>query len=177
MSNSQNWERWLSCLDRTNITVTAITAIAILLTRSAGVAYVGAGAVACSLSVKVLKRGIQQPRPLLGKKKSYGMPSTHSGSAGFFLAYVPLACLYLPLHPSVPGGAVARVLVPVVVVPWATLIVLSRVWLGHHTWAQVTVGCAYGIVFAGMWFMLWTRGLDEYGRTAEDLADSIFGWR
>ncbi|KAJ7709923.1 hypothetical protein B0H17DRAFT_244735 [Mycena rosella] len=177
---STSWERpwWLSFLDRTNFTVTALTAAAILFTRSACVAYLGAGALACSLSVKVLKRGIRQPRPALRQtKKTYGMPSTHAASISFYATFIPLACIYLPLHPSVPAGAMARVLVPAVTIPWAVLIVLSRVWLGHHNWAQVAVGCAYGVGFAGVWFALWTRGLDEYGRMAEELVESFVGRR
>ncbi|KAJ7172491.1 hypothetical protein C8R46DRAFT_1086142 [Mycena filopes] len=176
-SHPDTWERpwWLSFLDRTNLTVTGLTAIAILLTRSAGVAYFGAGAVACTLAVKVLKPAIRQPRPALGKKKTYGMPSTHSASVGFFATYVPLACVYLPLHSSVPGGAAARLLVPAVVLPWAAMIALSRVWLGHHTWTQVAVGCAFGAAFAGMWFTLWTRGLDEHGLVVEEFADWVLG--
>ncbi|KAJ7685174.1 hypothetical protein DFH06DRAFT_1157697 [Mycena polygramma] len=180
MSSDNAWKRpwWLSFLDRTNLTVTSLTAFAILLTRSAGVAYVGAGALACSISVQVLKRGIRQPRPALGKKKTYGMPSTHSSTIAFYAAFVQLACIYLPLHPSVPAGETARVLVPIVVLPWAALIAMSRVWLGHHTWAQVAVGCAYGVAFAGLWFTLWTRaGLNEHGRMVEELLDSLLGWR
>ncbi|KAJ7109360.1 hypothetical protein C8R44DRAFT_884405 [Mycena epipterygia] len=179
-SNSETWQRpwWLSFLDRTNLTVTALTASAILLTRSAGVAYFGAGALMCSLSVKVLKRGIRQPRPALrNKKKTYGMPSTHSATIAYYATFVGLACVYLPLHPSLPAGAMARVLVPIVVLPWATLIALSRLWLGYHTWPQVAVGCAYGVVFAGVWFLVWTQGLNEHGRTAEELFEAFLGWR
>jgi dolichyldiphosphatase len=105
------------------------------------------------------------------------MPSTHSASIAYYATFVPLACIYLPLHPSVPAGAMARVLVPAVVLPWAALIALSRVWLGHHTWPQVAVGLAYGVVFAGIWFSLWTRGLSEYGRMAEEMFESFVGWR
>jgi len=177
-SNSTEWQRpwWLSFLDRTNFTVAGLTAFAILLTRSAGTAYFAAGALACSLSVKVLKHGIRQPRPALGKKKTYGMPSTHSATITYYATFVPLACIYLPLHPSVPAGEMARVLVPLIVVPWAALIAMSRVWLRHHTWAQVAVGCAYGVAFASVWFALWTRvGLNEHGPMAEELVHTFFG--
>ncbi|KAJ7097942.1 hypothetical protein B0H15DRAFT_879140 [Mycena belliarum] len=163
---------WLAFLDRTNFTVAALTASAILFTRSAGVVYFSTGALACSVSVQILKRGIQQPRPALRQtKKTYGMPSTHSSSVAYYATFVPLACIYLPMHSSLPP--IARVLVPVIVVPWAALIALSRVWLGHHTWPQVAVGCAYGIIFAGVWFLLWARGLSEYGVVAEGLFQSF----
>ncbi|KAF7338311.1 hypothetical protein MVEN_02056500 [Mycena venus] len=162
---------------QTNIVVTGLTAISILTTRSAGVAYFGAGALACSLSVKfVLKRIIRQPRPV-GKKKTYGMPSTHSASIAYYATFVPLACLYLPLHPSVPGGETARVVAPIIVLPLAVMIAISRVALGHHTWTQVVAGCAFGVAWACLCFTVWTRGLNEYGRTVEQYSDELFGWR
>ncbi|KAJ7155982.1 hypothetical protein C8R43DRAFT_884150 [Mycena crocata] len=176
-SDSTTWKRpwWLSFLDRTNLTVTVLTASAILLTQgSPGVVYFGAGALSCSISVQILKRAIRQPRPAFRqKKKTYGMPSTHSATIAYYATFVPLACVYLPLHPSLFPGA--RVLTPLVVLPWAALIALSRVWLGHHTWPQVAVGCAYGVAFAGVWFSLWTRGLNEHGRMAEEFVKSYLG--
>jgi len=176
-SNSNAWRPWwLPLFERTNITVIALTAISILWTRSAGVAYCGAGAVACSLTVKYgLKRILRQPRPVLGKKKTYGMPSTHSASIAYFATFVPLACLYLPLHPSVPGGEGARVVAPIIVLPFATMIAMSRVWLGHHTWTQVAAGCAYGVAWACLCFTLWTRGLNEYGPTVEQYFGGFLG--
>ncbi|KAJ6630787.1 hypothetical protein B0H10DRAFT_1983026 [Mycena sp. CBHHK59/15] len=175
-SDSSSWQRpwWLSFLDRTNLTVTALTASAILLTRSAGVLYFGAGAVLCSFSVRFLKKAIRQPRPagVRQTKKTYGMPSTHSATIAYYTTFVPLACMYLPVHPSLPTGWVSRVLPPIVVMPWASLIASSRVWLGHHTWIQVAAGCAYGVVFACIWFSLRTHGLNEHGRTVEELFNS-----
>jgi dolichyldiphosphatase len=67
----------------------------------------------------------------------------------------------------------SRILVPIIVLPWAALIALSRIWLGHHTWPQVAVGCAYGVGFACIWFALWTQGLNELGRTAEELVEAF----
>ncbi|KAJ7774642.1 PAP2-domain-containing protein [Mycena maculata] len=165
----------LSFLDRTHFTVTALTATAILITRSAAVLYFGAGALACSLSVKLLKHGIRQPRPASQKqKKTYGMPSTHSATISYYATFLALACVYLPLHPSLPASTLVRALVPVVVLPCATLIALSRIWLGHHTWPQVAVGCTYGVGFAGVWFTLWVNWLQEHGRTAEGIFNSFF---
>ena len=57
-----------------NIIVTLFTGSFVLYTQSAAAAYFSAGAVLCSLSVKVVKRIIRQPRPLhpSSRKKSYG---------------------------------------------------------------------------------------------------------
>ena len=65
-----------SILERqTNAIVTALTAVFMLYTRSAGVAFFITGAVLCSLIVKTLKRCFRQPRPVVvngRKKKTYG---------------------------------------------------------------------------------------------------------
>lgn len=143
----------------------------------------------CTLTVKLLKVVIRQPRPLgpnqVSQKSTYGcgyvvfitiqqtsnsnirMPSTHSASISFFAAYIPLSCLYLPSHHSLPPGPGFRVLSLVTVLPWGALIVMSRVWLGHHTWPQVAVGVSYGVAFAWIWFKLWCGGLNEYGNEIE----------
>ncbi|KAI0827372.1 hypothetical protein BC628DRAFT_1318522 [Trametes gibbosa] len=157
-----------------NAIVSTLTALALLYTRSAGVAHFTAGAVLCSLTVKILKRCVRQPRPVVvdgRRKKTYGMPSTHSAVITFFAAYIVLACTYLPIHPSLPASSpsITRVLPPLFVVPLASTIAVSRIWLRHHTWPQVAAGVAYGLVFAPVWFRLWTCGLNEYGAMAEDM--------
>ena len=48
----------------------------------------------------------------------------------------------------------------------------SRVWLGHHTWPQVLVGCSYGIMWASFWFEVWVHGMNEYGALMETLMNS-----
>ncbi|KAI0657504.1 PAP2-domain-containing protein [Cubamyces menziesii] len=175
-SESMPW--WLYALDKTNAIVTTLTACVLLYTRAAGVAYFTAGAVLCSITVKILKRCLRQPRPDVTvvvngrrkKKKTYGMPSTHSAVITYFATYISLACAYLPVHPSFPASPMlSRVLPPLLVVPLAITIAASRIWLGHHTWPQVAVGVTYGLLFVPVWFKLWTGGLNEYGRACEDM--------
>ncbi|KAF9451042.1 PAP2-domain-containing protein [Macrolepiota fuliginosa MF-IS2] len=181
---SHNFTRLaLSFLDKTNGIVTSLTATFLLYTRSSGVAYFVAGASTCSLTVKLIKRAIQQPRPppmLAGRKTkaSYGMPSTHSATITFFTAYILLACLYLPTHKTLPlNPFVTRLMPPLVTIPWAVAIIMSRVWLGYHTWAQVAAGSAYGGALAMVWFTLWTgSGLNEAGQEVERIVWTSFGW-
>ncbi|EJD03646.1 uncharacterized protein FOMMEDRAFT_19035 [Fomitiporia mediterranea MF3/22] len=175
-NNDSVIRRWV--FEETNLIVTSLTACCVLYTRSAGVAYFAAGAVCCSLSVKVIKRFIRQPRPLhpTSKKKTYGMPSTHSATISHFGVYIPLACFYLPLHPSFPQSQYTRIIPPFIVIPWAIGIIRSRIWLGHHTWQQCAVGCLYGISFSLVWFALWVNGVNKYGRIVEEEVNRLIPW-
>jgi len=158
-------------LEHTNVIVSSLTACTLLYTRSAGVAYFILGAVVCSRTVKLLKRCFRQPRPSNPspgrQKKSYGMPSTHSAVIAYYAAYSALACIYLPLHRSLPDSQLTRIIPPLIVLPWAAAIAVSRTWLGHHTWPQVAVGCTYGFIFTPVWFHLWTHGWNEHGNLLE----------
>ena len=90
--------------------------------------------------------------------RSCSMPSTHSASITFLATYILLASLHLPVHPLFPANIR---LVPFIVVPYASGVVWSRVWLGHHSWPQVLAGGSYGIVFATVWFEIWRSGLND----------------
>ncbi|KAI0937267.1 hypothetical protein AcW1_001290 [Taiwanofungus camphoratus] len=162
---------WMRFLDRTNAIVISLTAGFILYTRSAGVAYFTVGAVVSSVTVKIVKRFVRQPRPVQTasgrRKKTYGMPSTHSAVITYFAAYITLACAFLPIHRSLPSGTITRLLPPLIVLPWASIIAISRIWLGHHTYPQVVAGVAYGLLFTPIWFTIWIRGGNEYGRMLE----------
>ncbi|KAH7926337.1 PAP2-domain-containing protein [Leucogyrophana mollusca] len=174
-SHNEQLPLWLKFLDETSKVVTSLTAVVLLYTRSAGVAYFGAGALSCACSAKLVKRAIRQERPVYNSKGkiTYGMPSTHASACTFYAVYVPLACLYLPRHPTLDSGVVV-VLAPLLVVPWTSMIVMSRVWLGHHTWSQVLAGTAYGIFFAAVWFRIW---LDDFGgvRTLAHTVEEVLG--
>ncbi|KIL69735.1 hypothetical protein M378DRAFT_69116, partial [Amanita muscaria Koide BX008] len=148
----------------------------IIATRSAAAAYTSAGALVCVGTAKIVKRVLRQPRPQViegaRQKRSYGMPSTHSTAMSFFATFIVLACIRLPIHPSLPSSTMMRILPPVIAVPSAALVVMSRVWLGHHTRRQVVAGASYGVAFASVWFTLWTSGLNEYGREVEKIVES-----
>ena len=103
------------------------------------------------------------------------MPSTHSATITFYGTYITMACAWLPLHYSLPESSLLRPLMTLVAVPWAFIVPGSRMWLGHHTIAQVVVGCAYGFAFACMWFLLWTHGLSALGEIVEDHVRAYIG--
>ena len=101
------------------------------------------------------------------------MPSTHASGCTFFAVSVFLGSLYLPLHSSFHPSVVFA---PLVVVPWTGMIVLSRVWLGYHTWPQVAGGVGFGVCFASLWFKMWAEdigGIGTLGREMEMLVNSF----
>ncbi|OAX44660.1 PAP2-domain-containing protein [Rhizopogon vinicolor AM-OR11-026] len=166
---------WLKFLDETSKVVTTLTAVVILYTRSAGVAYFVTGAVLCSGLAKVVKRAIRQERPpqQSGRKVTYGMPSSHACTCTFFATYITFACLQLPVHPALPRSAI---LAPVVVLPWTFMIVMSRVQLGHHTWPQVAAGSALGACCASFWFKLWMDDASGVRTTTWAVEAMIESW-
>lgn len=95
------------------------------------------------------------------------MPSTHSAVITYYAAYTVVASLFLPIHHSLPDESITRTVIPLVVVPWAAAIAISRTWLGHHTWRQVGAGCLHGLVFTYMWFNIWVRGANKHGQIFE----------
>ncbi|KAI5899649.1 PAP2-domain-containing protein [Schizophyllum commune H4-8] len=172
------WKRiGLRFLDRADAVSFLGSCAAILYTRSAGVTYVPVCGLACSISVKFLKKIIRQPRPAHPKqrKRTYGMPSTHSAVVAYFSTYVLLASARLPIHPSLPlNPLITRTIPALIIVPWATLVACSRVWLRKHSWIQVVAGCAYGTLFASIAFSVWTRGeLSQYNDWIEGLMNKL----
>ncbi|KAG2037276.1 PAP2-domain-containing protein [Suillus americanus] len=166
---------WLKFLDQTSKIVTTLTAAVLLHTRSAGVAYFVTGAVLCSALAKSIKKAIRQERPSLhsGRKVSYGMPSSHASACTFFATYITITCLQLPVHPTLPSSAM---FVPVVILPWTFMIVVSRVWLDHHTWPQVAVGTALGACCASFWFKLWMDDAAGVKTTAWEVEAMVKSW-
>ena len=100
---------------------------------------------------------------------THSMPSTHAATTSYYAASIILGCLYLPIHPTLPSGLSVRILPPLIAFPCAVTIVMSRLWLGHHTTAQIVAGISYGVAFASVWFALWTRGLNSWGEQAEEI--------
>ncbi|KAJ3525170.1 hypothetical protein NMY22_g10687 [Coprinellus aureogranulatus] len=161
--------------EQASVIVASCSTAAVVYSRSAGVAYFILASAACSITVKIIKRLIGQARPSpksvivhVKAREGYGMPSTHAAVVSFQAAYILLACLALPIHPAFPQSVASRLLPPLVIIPWAITIVVSRVKLGYHTWAQVVVGFLYGICAAAVMFALWKNSWkDSYGALAD----------
>lgn len=145
------------------------------------------------LTAKILKRFIRQPRPELSKKKTYGMPSTHSSSISFFGVYLSLCISQLKPHPRFLPNLLSRrddtedlspfvrFVLTTAVLYGAASVMWSRVRLTHHTPAQVVAGAAVGSSMAIACFILWQTVIVQYAplvdSTVEDLlAVSLQSW-
>ncbi|KAG0139484.1 hypothetical protein CROQUDRAFT_666425 [Cronartium quercuum f. sp. fusiforme G11] len=170
---------FLILLRETQVIVTIATALAILHLRTAHSIWFGLGAISATISAKLLKRFIRQPRPIESNKGTYGMPSTHSSSISFFGIYLFLCCLLLPLHfrliplvspflssqtllslldqadePS-SSSRLLRTFAGLSFLIASAIVCWSRVKLGYHTPSQVLAGALIGSIFGTFWFSLW----------------------
>lgn len=129
--------------------------VAVLLFGSLHLIYFFAGSVLCAITAKVLKHLIRQPRPVVVSssrhenitiKTSYGMPSSHSQVMAFFATYCHCAVHYVTPSTIVLAG---------ILYIFTAMVLWSRVRLGHHTLAQVSVGTLVGASMATIWYQLW----------------------
>lgn len=135
--------------------------LTVLYLRSFHIVYFTLTAAATVISAKILKKIIQQPRPVrlqggkIKMKKSYGMPSSHSSAICFLNTY--LQCLF--------NAALTwqNVIVLVFFHGFALAVVWSRVRLGHHTKSQVIAGSFFGFSCALVAFYCW----DSYFSTLD----------
>ncbi|KAG9150143.1 hypothetical protein Leryth_009716 [Lithospermum erythrorhizon] len=99
-----------------------------------------------------VKSSVQQARPvtceILEMCDSHGWPSSHSQYMFFFATFLTLMTYY-------KIGVLSRGqmwVLGLLVWPLAVLTMISRVYLGYHTVAQVFAGAALGAVLGGGWF-------------------------
>ncbi|WVF66359.1 hypothetical protein IAT40_001099 [Kwoniella sp. CBS 6097] len=178
----------LYILDETHITVTLSTALAILWTRDAHVAWFALGALNSSLSAKVLKELIRSPRPpppdpsskpsRVRPKRTYGMPSTHSTALTFYFIYLlPFALSSASQHSI--GGTATGLPSPLSLAAGGGLIAYwsaglwSRKELGYHTWEQIFGGAAYGTLLALGWKAAW-GAYPAIGTNLQYLIDTVW---
>ncbi|WRT63397.1 uncharacterized protein IL334_000302 [Kwoniella shivajii] len=166
----------LYILDETHITVTLSTALAILFTRNAHVVWFAIGALNSSLSAKVLKNLIRNPRPppppptssvpsKIRPKRTYGMPSTHSTALTFYFIYlIPFVTLLPSPYSLLAGLGVGG---------YWILGLWSRKELGYHTWEQVLGGGLYGTLLALGWKSLY-KNYPVIGNSIQGLVDAVW---
>jgi dolichyldiphosphatase len=112
------------------------------------------GLVLSHLLAKLLKSTIKQSRPHGAFLSSYGMPSDHSQFLFFATSYLTIVLF---------SRATIQKSSAILTSTCMTLITLSvcysRLYLGVHTWQQVVVGGALGIVTGPIWYKFTTTYL------------------
>lgn len=97
----------------------------------------------------ILKRVLNQERPVLSSKSDPGMPSSHAQSIFFAVIFVIMSMVeYFELN-EVTASLSAVILVIGSYFSWL------RVSQKLHTISQVTVGAILGSIFSYLWFWSW----------------------
>lgn len=159
---------WLALVPQ-GLCVTYITLM--IATREAEIILLFAGQMGCEVLNFMLKRFLKEERPKYFVEmngKGYGMPSSHAQFMAFFSVSLTLF-LFLrqrtnatktpPILSFVLAPIVEKSLISLVTLIAASLIALSRIYLGYHSPRQVLVGFMAGIVSAVAWFIVtgWAR--------------------
>jgi dolichyldiphosphatase len=106
------------------------------------------GAIINAMLGKLLKRLIDDRRPLSSKQSDPGMPSSHAVSLFFFAALLSAIEWYSASLPP-------PLALPCILLLWAYVIAVcwTRVYLtGDHTIVQVVVGAGMGSISALLWW-------------------------
>ncbi|XP_010553010.1 PREDICTED: lipid phosphate phosphatase gamma, chloroplastic-like [Tarenaya hassleriana] len=118
---------------------------------------------------EVIKTSVQQARPetcaLLEACDSHGWPSSHSQYMFFFATYFTLmTCKGIGFWIGLRNRWIVNLL------HWclAVLTMISRVYLGYHTVAQVFAGATLGAVLGATWFWFVNSVLYPYFPAIEE---------
>lgn len=137
VQNAADWTKWI---------VIALTALTVLHQRDASIILFGAGSVLNTMSAKLLKKVIRQPRPQSSSKTTHGMPSSHATAMSFLSLGALLNVLtHQGFIINPPLVFAAAVVMFAVVASW------WRVKVGYHSMAQVVVGWLVGTVNCCIW--------------------------
>ncbi|KAI9502535.1 PAP2 superfamily-domain-containing protein [Coemansia spiralis] len=153
----------LQFFDMTREWTIIVAAIALIYYHNALVFYIIFGACACTFLAKILKFFIKQQRPVSGtrKRKSYGMPSTHSAAIMYFSTII---CHLIhdhtnnslrdkiESHHSKTKEQSINVLATTLICSIGLSAALSRALNGYHSISQVFAGICLGVTFATVWW-------------------------
>jgi dolichyldiphosphatase len=98
---------------------------------------------------KLIKKISKQPRPAGAFLSNYGMPSDHSMLMFFVTTYVGL----LLMNDNRVTNSSTRISISSFLLT-SLLVAYSRLYLGVHSVAQVSVGSILGIAFGCCWYLL-----------------------
>ncbi|SCU78930.1 LAME_0A06458g1_1 [Lachancea meyersii CBS 8951] len=146
-----------------------------LATRELEAVIIAGGQFVNEILNNILKNIIKQPRPAsFGSsfqkdtlRSAYGMPSAHSQFMGFFLAYwsLRLVLQWEGIGRARKAGSILAMVVT------TAMVALSRIYLGYHSRAQVSIGVALGGLLGSLYYL--AVGIVRY----LGLLDWILTWR
>uniref|UniRef100_A0A7S0LDD4 Phosphatidic acid phosphatase type 2/haloperoxidase domain-containing protein n=1 Tax=Coccolithus braarudii TaxID=221442 RepID=A0A7S0LDD4_9EUKA len=111
--------------------------------------YLG-NAACCDL----LKRCLQQPRPAGAVLDGFGMPSNHTQTMSFVVAY---GICFLWHEATMRDALIFKPLLSLLGVLLVVAVGVSRVYLGEHTEEQVLVGGLCGLALGVAWQLMYAR--------------------
>jgi len=126
--------------------VSSIAAFFLIFKHEPAILWALLGSIVSSFINKVLKKVINQQRPISARKEDPGMPSSHANSLSFLGTYSSLA---LAQYHST--GAAVALFICSLFLTWL------RVALGYHTYPQVVVGFCLGSATAIGWRQMGLR--------------------
>ncbi|CAG8516278.1 2993_t:CDS:2 [Dentiscutata erythropus] len=160
---------FLVFLDHIRLWAGLLSLLVFLYVRNFHITYTIFGGGVVRIIVEILKRIIREPRPIncKRKKKSYGMPSSHSAIVIYFAIFFSLqlytSSLYeffdfISIH-TIQITSPIKTFIKLILFSLISLTALSVVWsrvaLGYHTKKQVIVGMALGFWLGIIWYRLW----------------------
>ncbi|OMO56928.1 Phosphatidic acid phosphatase type 2/haloperoxidase [Corchorus capsularis] len=107
------------------------------------------GSVVNALLSIVLKRVLNQERPVAGLKSDPGMPSSHAQSIFFTVVFIIASIL------EWLGVNQLSVSISVLALAFGSYFSWLRVSQQLHTMSQITVGAIIGSMFSILWYMSW----------------------
>ncbi|XP_052091335.1 dolichyldiphosphatase 1-like [Mytilus californianus] len=103
----------------------------------------------------VLKHVIREHRPLRGRQTlftEYGMPSSHAQFAWFFSTYMVFFLFIRVYRNSNWVDDLWKYITSIGCFFVSSLVLYSRVYLGYHTFFQVSCGALMGVFLGAVWF-------------------------
>lgn len=135
-----NLSKWL---------VSAVFVVILLIRHDAEALWAAMGSVINSGISKLLKRSLNQERPVANLRSDPGMPSSHAQSIFYFVVFCVLSLMqwlgWNGLTTSMSG----------LIVLVGSYFTWLRVSQKLHTVSQVVVGALLGTIFGILWFWCW----------------------
>ncbi|OMO84429.1 Phosphatidic acid phosphatase type 2/haloperoxidase [Corchorus olitorius] len=143
----QGLERTLNRLSKW--LVAALFGGVLLWRHDAEALWAAMGSVVNALLSVVLKRVLNQERPVAGLKSDPGMPSSHAQSIFFTVVFIIASIL------EWLGVNQLSVSISVLALAFGSYFSWLRVSQQLHTMSQITVGAIIGSMFSILWYMSW----------------------